>query len=529
MSAAQPIPSIHFPETVKGSPSSQGSHLVPPRSRTRSSEQNNLSDSVASFTPSVVAPTVSVAGRNLVICLDGTLNTVGKSPTNVLQLFSLSAEDPQFQIRHYQASPLSTGIGVETKSWKPSHPGVWVKTTFDSAFGYRLGFHIIEAYHWLPGDRIFLFGFSRGAYTARCLAGMIEQVGILPPGNEISISLAYDIYKHSGSNKLLYPNGPTLAGHFKKHFTRDVSFFFLGVWDTVSSVGAIIPRDLPFASSSAGILHFRHALALDERRCLYAYHPHHSDPRQSDRSPAELKSIEELWFVGAHSDVGGGSSPGCAYAKAALSNISLKWMLREAVEKGLRLGPAFDHDPRFRPFYVEAQLGLEDRDSPIYAFVNDRLDNPARNVAFSLAVLYLATDQSTAAARADALAARTDALSLATERPGPEKVHAGRRQQDGAKGSVARVLGTLGWKLVEVLPIAKRRWSARESKFKLYFSPGLSRPRRLPENATFQPSVEIRKSATRSEIAANATSKSVPEPRTGYQPRAQEKGVSKWG
>ncbi|GAA6016788.1 hypothetical protein JCM11491_001807 [Sporobolomyces phaffii] len=451
-------------------------------------------------------------GRNLVICLDGTLNTVGENPTNVLQLFSLCDEDPLTQIRHYQ-----TGIGINLSSWKRSSPLASIKRTLDSAVAYRLGEHVTLAYRflvrlvtpdWQPQDRIFVFGFSRGAYAARCLAGMIEQVGLLSQGNENSISLAYEIYKRSEDPGDL-PGGRTLAGYFANNFTRPVRIDFLGVWDTVSSIGAIVPRHLPFSTSSSAIVHFRQAVALDERRCLYGFHPHHSSTQ--DASPE--KTVQEVFFAGAHSDVGGGSFP--ASDGPALSNVSLKWMLKEALEHGLKLGPALDIDPRFSPFRAAAISALEDPHSVVARYVSTIVPHSSFRSAeaFALALLYLANDPFSPTSIADARAPRSDALSFNLDRDHHQAPHLIRR--------LSQRMETLGWRVLELLPVAKRRWSTSESRFKLTFRPGFSSARRIPSDAVLHESVLIRRT-TPVDSFPPGHDKSVPE-RVPYTPKAKEK------
>jgi uncharacterized protein (DUF2235 family) len=123
--------------------------------------------------------------------------------------------------------------------------------------GSGLGIHIKEAYsflmqNYIEGDRICLFGFSRGSYTVRCLAGMLHKVGLLPAHNQAQISFAYRMYKDDTSN------GDTMSADFKNTFSQNVTVYFIGVWDCVASVSSSSPRDqepvsfklLPFLKSS---------------------------------------------------------------------------------------------------------------------------------------------------------------------------------------------------------------------------------------------------------------------------------------
>ena len=138
-----------------------------------------------------------------------------------------------------------------------------------------------EAYHTQPdraGDNICLFGFSRGAITARALAGMVHKVGLLPRCNIEQLPFAYDMYVRDDKN------GRRLSAEFKETFSTDIKIKFVGVWyvvqllidsyfispprDTVSSVG-LIEKTLPFADKNTTISYFRHALSLDERRVKF--------------------------------------------------------------------------------------------------------------------------------------------------------------------------------------------------------------------------------------------------------------------
>jgi uncharacterized protein (DUF2235 family) len=165
----------------------------------------------------------------------------------------------------------------------------------DMAVGSGLGIHIKDAYRFLmqnyrEGDRICLFGFSRGAYTVRCLAGMLHKVGLLPASNGAQVNFAYDFYKDDSEN------GWKMSAQFKRTFCTTVDVYFVGVWDCVASVG-FIPRKLPFSKSPTNsIHHFRHAIALDEHRskfkvCQWAQQ--NPDVKKTDKvkKKMEVKSV----------------------------------------------------------------------------------------------------------------------------------------------------------------------------------------------------------------------------------------------
>jgi hypothetical protein len=148
----------------------------------------------------------------------------------------------------------------------------------DMAVGSGLGIHIKDAYrflmqNWREGDKICLLGFSRGAYTVRCLAGMLHKVGLLPASNGAQVNFAYDFYKDDSED------GWKMSAEFKKTFCTDVNVYFVGLWDCVASVG-FLPRKLPFSKSPTNSIHyFRHAMALDEHRAKFKVCQwQHTDP-----------------------------------------------------------------------------------------------------------------------------------------------------------------------------------------------------------------------------------------------------------
>ncbi|KAG8723252.1 hypothetical protein FRC12_024513 [Ceratobasidium sp. 428] len=182
---------------------------------------------------------------------------------------------------------------------------------------------IVGAYRWLadnyePGDQIWLFGFSRGAYQVRTLAGMIETVGLIHPGNQEQIPFAWAIYSGDEDSSVKLK--------FKEAFCRKkVDLHFVGVWDTVASVGLLPRKPFPLSDQCDHITHFRHALALDERRVKFL-------PEHINQLSAGEQSQEEVWFAGTHSDIGGGNK---ANPTLDRGGEPLKWMMEEAYEQGL--------------------------------------------------------------------------------------------------------------------------------------------------------------------------------------------------
>ncbi|KAJ7107085.1 hypothetical protein C8R44DRAFT_324052 [Mycena epipterygia] len=292
--------------------------------------------------------------RNLVISIDGTSNQFGIHNTNVVKLHSrvLSGESA------HQSKYYNCGIGTYVPPQMKASLKYWGQQTenaLDLAFALNFKDIILKAYKWLcqtykPGDKIFFFGFSRGAYQVRTLAGMIETVGLIDPGNEELIPFAYEIYleRHKGV-ETPHAAAAQIAENFKNTFSRrDVNIHFLGAWDTVSSVGVFRGKPLPLTLSAQHICIFRHALALDERRVKFlpeyvnggaSLSPEAKVKTSSSQGPANVK---EVWFAGTHSDIGGGTEKEGGMKKNLdlnLSSVPLLWMENEATSAGLRLHP----------------------------------------------------------------------------------------------------------------------------------------------------------------------------------------------
>ncbi|MCF7805930.1 MAG: DUF2235 domain-containing protein [Candidatus Marinimicrobia bacterium] len=290
--------------------------------------------------------------RNLIVCADGTWNTPDQEesgvpiPTNVVRIFNSLADvddNGNDQLKYYHP-----GVGTE---------GSWWDKVKGGSVGEGLSKNIMSGYRWLgghyrSGDRIYLFGFSRGAYTVRSLGGMISQCGLLDltgiPDNEVwtRVEKAYKFgYREKQSQS-------EWAGNWNFHADNDgdgrVPIYFIGVWDTVGALG--IPDDLAilnffddrddylFHNTKLGdtIVNARHAVALDEIRASFT-------PTLWDESGSDV-DVKQVWFSGVHSDVGGG------YPEIGLSNIALQWMIDEASEQGLNFLPdmvsQINPDPR---------------------------------------------------------------------------------------------------------------------------------------------------------------------------------------
>ncbi|KAK0434988.1 uncharacterized protein EV420DRAFT_1623710 [Desarmillaria tabescens] len=272
--------------------------------------------------------------RNLVVCLDGTSNQFGHHNTNVIELHSrILKEDQDIPQLTFYRSGIGTLVPPRRFSLR-----YWLSlgdNVIDQAIAWHVESNVKEAYQWLAdnyqrGDRIYLFGFSRGAYQIRMLSGMIEKVGLAYPGNKSSTSLGYELYvnRYIGKKIKDETEAEVLAYNFKKTFSRPIKVHFVGAWDTVSSVGIVRKRSLPLAGAASCTCFFRHALALDERRVKFLpeYFSKGSTPRFG-RQPecTESTDVKEVWFAGSHSDM-----------SLNLSRVPLLWMVKEASAAGLR-------------------------------------------------------------------------------------------------------------------------------------------------------------------------------------------------
>lgn len=217
---------------------------------------------------------------------------------------------------------------------RPSRPSV--SRRLDAAIGLRVRENVIAAYRFLvrtyqPDDQIFLFGFSRGAYTVRAVAGMIHHLGLLRPDHDNLAPLAWAVYANEAH---VYTVSQRFGGgnRFQRCFgiTPRPRIHLVGVWDTVSAFGWIWNfQTLPFTATNPSIDHIRHALAIDERRACFEANLFF--PREE-----QLPRCKQVWFAGVHADVGGGYPE----KEATLSKVSLTWMLREAQALGLRINAA---------------------------------------------------------------------------------------------------------------------------------------------------------------------------------------------
>ncbi|KAJ7201122.1 hypothetical protein GGX14DRAFT_524665 [Mycena pura] len=326
----------------------------------------------------------AIVSRNLVLSIDGTSNQFGKFNTNVVELHSRIDSTAEAKQSKFYNCGIGTYVPEDAKA-TPKYASQWISNAVDLAIAKRFKQNVLEAYRWLshmyrPGDKIFIFGFSRGAYQARTLAAMIEKIGLVDQGNESMIPFAYEIYleRHKGKvisdekktqkqkeestdagvsakvdakKELEVPKGKViedekkkeeeelteadeLARKFKETCSRPVRIHFAGLWDTVSSVGLVRGKPLPLTSTAQHICIVRHALALDERRVKFLPEYVGGGGSSWSASKSMTSDVKEVWFPGTHSDIGGGLKEN---VKLNLSSVPLLWMENEATLAGLRL------------------------------------------------------------------------------------------------------------------------------------------------------------------------------------------------
>ncbi|MGY6024338.1 DUF2235 domain-containing protein [Streptomyces spinosirectus] len=267
--------------------------------------------------------------KRLVVCCDGTWDFPDqRSKTNVTKL-ALSvrpgAAGGKDQRVYYHS-------GVGTHRWERLRGG---------AFGAGLSRNVVDAYRFLvrtyePGDELFLFGFSRGAFTARSVAGMVRNCGILRRDQTDRLKEAWDLYR----DRIEKPNG-VASTLFRRSYAHETTIRFIGVWDTVGALGLPVPSPSWLVGPAVKRFNHRwafhdtelsswveaafHALAIDEMRSAFQPTLWHQQPDAAEQG----QELKQVWFAGSHCDVGGG------YEETGLSDITLLWMARQAYRYGL--------------------------------------------------------------------------------------------------------------------------------------------------------------------------------------------------
>jgi uncharacterized protein (DUF2235 family) len=257
--------------------------------------------------------------KNIVVCYDGTNAEYSNHNTNVVRTYEAIERDAS-QVTFYDP-------GVGTFSYFGRKLGRLTGTLLGMAFGYGIRENIEDGYEYLMNtynseDMVYIFGFSRGAYTARALAGMIHQFGILQKGSKNLIPYVSKMYFKNDKDKDF-----TVISGFKKTFCHACEPRLIGIWDTVSALGLNLSKRFTNLRLNPDVQFGYHAISIDEKRRPYKV------VLWDESSKAKNQVIEQVWFAGVHSEVGGG----CTKDNCSLPDISLLWMLEKASECGLRL------------------------------------------------------------------------------------------------------------------------------------------------------------------------------------------------
>jgi uncharacterized protein (DUF2235 family) len=269
--------------------------------------------------------------KRLVVCSDGTWNTPDQAengkrcPTNVTKMARAVAGADVNGVVQVVFYDHGVGTGGLLDRWTGGAFGRGLERNVED--NYRFLVHNFE-----PGDEIWFFGFSRGAFTVRSTAGMIRKSGLLRRECADKIPEAYELYR----SRDLLPDCEE-AREFRRTYARETRIRFIGVWDTVGARG--IPfsplrwltkrryefHDVQLSRSVDGAFH---AIAIDEQRKPFA-------PALWTTLPSESQRVEQRWFAGVHSNVGGG------YPDAGLSDLAFLWMKDRAQEFGLAFDEAY--------------------------------------------------------------------------------------------------------------------------------------------------------------------------------------------
>jgi uncharacterized protein (DUF2235 family) len=279
--------------------------------------------------------------KRIIICCDGTWNFPDKAKnglsvkTNVAKIASavLDRDSEIKQMMFYEA-----GVGTR---------GNWLKRVIDGVTGYGLTNNMLNAYCYLihnyeVNDELFFFGFSRGAFTVRTLAGMIRNCGILRLNAIDRVGEAFRLYR--SRSKESHPKSIESILFRRSYAQSDITpIKFIGVWDTVGALGnplrlnGIVTKRHSFHDYelSSTVEYAYHAVAIDEER-------RHFQPALWEKDKNNIhQTVEQVWFVGVHCDIGGG------YVPAGLSDIALHWMADKAKDAGLALAQINNINPNF--------------------------------------------------------------------------------------------------------------------------------------------------------------------------------------
>ena len=299
--------------------------------------------------------------KRIVVCCDGTWNSPDQKdrgqvrPSNVAKIaLAILARDANgTEQKVFYDKGVGTGFGLDR--------------LFGGAFGMGLSRNIGDAYRYLmenysERDEIYLFGFSRGAYTARSLGGLIRKCGMLRREHAGRYRDAYRLYRRRDTAS--HPNAIE-AQLFRKTFSHETRIKFIGVWDTVGALGMPV-RGLRFINRLMGLEfhdvklsstvdHAYHAVAIDELRKPFM------PTLWEQQSHAVGQKMEQVWFAGVHTNIGGG------YEDTGLSDIAFLWMKQKAEAAGL----VFDESWITENIHPNALGELRDSKTGLYKLAGD--------------------------------------------------------------------------------------------------------------------------------------------------------------
>jgi uncharacterized protein (DUF2235 family) len=320
---------------------------------------------------------MSTRGKNIVLFFDGTANEIatGIAGTNVVRLYrAVTKGADTTQVVFYDP-----GVGTFGSTARKTRIGRKGSLILDRAFGRGIKQNVSDGYeflmeHYEPGDRIYLFGFSRGAYTARALAALLQGFGLLKDGRYNLVQYALKYFWRGKNRDQQYFE---IAGRFKSYFSQPVDIEFMGLWETVSSIGwARWWFSLPWTDNLDSVNNAWQALAIDEQRNPFT--PDLWTPRTQD-TPGDFRQV---WFSGVHSDVGG------TFEDHRLADITLTWLATGAAIHGLsidhnripNIGPGHalgELHPNLFPMWWIATFSTRPipADSQIHTAVGDNIDN----------------------------------------------------------------------------------------------------------------------------------------------------------
>jgi uncharacterized protein (DUF2235 family) len=311
--------------------------------------------------------------KKIAFCCDGTWShpkskdSVSTTDTNVYKLYKALPTTAT------QCPRYDDGVGADTSL---------IEHFLGGAFGEGLFQKIKEGYtkiahDYQDGDAIYLFGFSRGAYTARSISGMLSACGLPQNLTEDAISDAFNTYR-------MAPGSPERAAAkanlTAKYGNRQVTIQMIGVWDTVGSlgipslIGGVDPLRYGFLDTklSAQVKSAYQAIAIDERRLSFP-------PTLWDGDPAPGQTVEQVWFTGCHSSVGGGCPD------SGLSDITLKWMLGKCKDQGLEIDPGIWAKYQGIDTTVHALDVIDESWTPIWGLPRQRTVPSDSTIASSVA------------------------------------------------------------------------------------------------------------------------------------------------